>query len=70
MTAREFALCSDGFYEHFSFCQEQEWKRTIAQINVHLPKNKKINMDKVGRKKRPVRIPTREETLALHKKWQ
>ena len=70
MTPREFALCSRGFFDHVSFLQEDAWKRTIAQINIHLPKGKKINPNKVDRKKKKPRLPTREETIALAKKWR
>jgi len=70
MTAREFAMRMEGAFEHEMFLQEEAWKRTIAQINIHLPKGKKINPNKFSRKKKAVRLPTREETLALVKKWR
>jgi len=71
MTAKELAMSADGFFNHQVFLQEEEWKRTIAQINIHLPKGKKINPNKISRRKggKP-RLPTREETIALVKKWQ
>ena len=69
MTPIEFYTKQKGFFEHFTFCQEEEWKRTIAQINVHLPKNKKIKMPTRKQGEKP-RLPTREETIALDKKWR
>jgi len=70
MTAKEFAMRMEGSFDHEIYLQEESWKRTIAQINIHLPKGKKINPNKFSRKKNKPRLPTREETIALAKKWQ
>jgi len=70
MTPREFSLCASGTFDRQIFLQEDAWKRAIMMVNVHLPKGKQINPNKVSRKKGKPRLPTREETEALVKKWR
>ena len=70
MTPRELYACQKGFFDHVTFLEHEAWKRTIAEINIHLPKNKKINPDRVLKKNKKVRLPTREETLRLIEKWR
>lgn len=69
MTPREFSMCAEGWFEHEIYLQEEDWKRTIAQINIHLPKGKKINMNKISKKVKP-RLMSKEELIDKISKWQ
>jgi len=70
MTPHEFAAACSGFFEFYNEKEKNEWRRTIAGINIHLPKNKKVNAEKILHKNhKPVRIMTQEEARALADKW-
>ena len=70
MTPHEFAAACSGFFEFHSEKERNEWRRTIAGINVHLPKNKKVDAERLlKRKNTPVRIMSHDEAKALADRW-
>lgn len=65
-TPREFACKQKGFSELYKQKEEEAWRRTIAQINIWLPKGKKVSMN-FNRK--PMRLPSRDESERVRKRF-
>jgi len=67
ITPREFACKQKGFGDEYRQREEEAWRRTVAQINIWLPKGKKINMNF---QRKPMRIPTRDESERVRRRFE
>lgn len=68
ITVSEFTSKQRGFFELEKQRERQSWHRTIALLNIQLPRDKKIDPDSIFREKKLPRIQTREEFSALTEK--
>lgn len=68
ITVAEFTSKQRGFFELEKQRERQQWHRTIALINIQLPRGKKIDPDSLFREKKLPRLMTKKEFDELTEK--
>jgi hypothetical protein len=70
MSPLEFLCTQKGFFDLEQQREKQHWYRTIALLNIQLPRKDKINPDMLFQNKKRSRPMTREEFEKLEKRWR